>query len=91
MSESERDNVTPGPRYGLEARVLVSLLTQCPAGNSSPGRGIERGRGRKFFYFPKTLFSALLSVSFDAIERSFDTMSKKFELILYSMLLYRLL
>ena len=56
MNENERVNVTPGPRCGLEARVLVSLLAQCPAGNSSPGRGIERGRGRKFFYSPKTLF-----------------------------------
>ena len=43
-----------------------------PVGNSSPGRWIKRGRGGKFFYFPKTLFSALLSVSFDAKERSFD-------------------
>ena len=56
MSENERVNVTPGPRCGLEARVLVSSLTQCPAGNSSPGRGIERGRGRKFFIFQRPFF-----------------------------------
>jgi len=56
MSENEGFNVTPGPRCGLEVRVLVSSLTQCPAGNAFPGRGIERGRGSKFFYFPKTLF-----------------------------------
>ena len=74
MSENERVNVTPGPRCGLEVRVLVSLLTQCPAGNSFPGRGIERGRGSKFFLFSKDPFSALLSVSFHAKERSFDTM-----------------
>ncbi len=72
MKENEGFNVTPGPRCGLEVRVLVSSLTQCPAGNAFPGRGIERGRGSKFFYFPKTLFSALLSVSFNAKERSFD-------------------
>ena len=72
MSENERVNVTPGPRCGLEVRVLVSSLTQCPAGKSFPGRGIKRDRGSKFFYFPKTLLSALLSVSFDAKERSFD-------------------
>ena len=56
MSENEGFNVTPGPRRGLEVRVLVGSLTQCPSGNAFPGRGIERGRGSKFFYFPKTLF-----------------------------------
>ena len=40
--------------------------------NLPSGRCIKRGR-RIFFYFSKDPFSALLSVSFDAIERSFDT------------------
>ena len=45
---------------------MPSLVTCPPAVASNEAGGI-------FFIFPKTLFSALLSVSFDAIERSFDT------------------
>ena len=40
----------------------------------SPAVDLNEAGGGNFFYFPKTLFSALLSVSFDAKERSFDNM-----------------
>ena len=50
---------------------MVDKSTQCPAVHDDPV-SVEALTGAIFFIFPKTLFSALLSVSFDAKERSFD-------------------
>ena len=54
-----------GPGPGRLADPMPPSVTRPPAVESNEAGG-------KFFLFSKDPFSALLSVSFDAIERSFD-------------------